>query len=712
MSLRTSAVLVSGVAVMTACVPGDAPSDSSGDAVNPFFVESTLPLGMPHFDRIRNEHFLPAFERGIEEHRAEVLEVANNPEPPTFANVFVALELSGRLLDRVSATFFNLVSADTNDELEEVRTRMAPRLAAHNDEVRLNPELFARIEAIHTALDGLDLNPEQRRLVERYHTRYVRAGAMLSEPQKERLRGMNAEIAELGTRFSQNVLSEVNASAVVVDSREDLAGLSDAEIQAAADGATERGLVDKYMIPLLNTSGQPPLVSIENRALRRRIHETSLARGSRGGEYDNREIVSRMMRLRAERAELLGYPSHAAYVLEDQTALTTDAVNRRLAELTPPAVANARSERQALQDMIEREEGDFELEAWDWAHYTEKVRQAEYDFDETQLRPYLEIWTVLEQGVFFAASRLYGLTFTRRTDLATYHPDVRVYEVSDADGQLLALYLADYYARPSKRGGAWMNSYVRQSRLFEESPVIANHANVSEPPDGEPTLLTFDEVTTMFHEFGHALHGFFSNVTYPFFAGTSVPRDFVEFPSQVNEMWATWPEVLASYAVHHETGEPMPSELVDKVLATKTFNQGFTTSEYLAASLVDQAFHQLKPDQVPDAAGVMAFEANALGAAGADLGTVPPRYRVTYFSHVFSGYDAGYYSYIWAEVLDADAVEWFKENGGLLRENGDRFRAALLSKGGSVDAMELYREFRGRDARVEPLLERRGLVSP
>jgi len=422
--------------------------------------------------------------------------------------------------------------------------------------------------------------------------------------------------------------------------------------------------------------------------------------------------VSRMMRLRAERAELLGYPSHAAYVLEDQTALTTDAVNRRLAELTPPAVANARSERQALQDMIEREEGDFELEAWDWAHYTEKVRQAEYDFDETQLRPYLEIWTVLEQGVFFAASRLYGLTFTRRTDLATYHPDVRVYEVSDADGQLLALYLADYYARPSKRGGAWMNSYVRQSRLFEESPVIANHANVSEPPDGEPTLLTFDEVTTMFHEFGHALHGFFSNVTYPFFAGTSVPRDFVEFPSQVNEMWATWPEVLASYAVHHETGEPMPSELVDKVLATKTFNQGFTTSEYLAASLVDQAFHQLKPDQVPDAAGVMAFEANALGAAGADLGTVPPRYRVTYFSHVFSGYDAGYYSYIWAEVLDADAVEWFKENGGLLRENGDRFRAALLSKGGSVDAMELYREFRGRDARVEPLLERRGLVSP
>jgi len=678
--------------------------------VNPFFVESTLPLGMPPFDLIRNEHFMPAFERGMQEHSAEVLDIANNPEPPTFENVFVAMELSGRRLDRVATTFFNLVSAHTNDELDAVRTQLAPLLAAHSDEINLNPVLFARIEAIYDDLDDLDLNAEQRRLVERYHTDFVRAGATLGDADKERLRAMNAELAELRTKFAQNVLGEVNASAVVVDSRAELAGLSEAEIQTAADAAAERGLDGKYVIPLLNTSGQPPLTSLENRALRQRILEASLARGSSGGEYDNRGVVSRVMRLRAERAALLGYPDHATYVLEEQTALTTEAVNRRLAELTPPAVANARREAAALQDMIDAEGGDFELEAWDWAYYTEKVRQAEYAFDESQLRPYFEMWTVLEEGVFFAANRLYGLTFSRRTDLPTYQEDVRVYEVFDADGEQLALFLADYYARPSKRGGAWMNSYVRQSGLFEEKPVIANHANVPKPPAGEPTLLTFDEVTTMFHEFGHALHGFFSDVTYPFFAGTSVPRDFVEFPSQVNEMWATWPEVLQSYAVHNETGEPMPRDLVDKVLAMETFNQGFATTEYLAASLVDQAFHQITADEVPGPDGVMAFEADALRAAGARLDAVPPRYRTTYFSHIFSGYDAGYYSYIWAEVLDADAVEWFRETGGLLRENGDHFRDALLSKGGSVDAMALYRDFRGRDARVEPLLERRGLV--
>ena len=678
--------------------------------MNPFFVESTLPLGMPPFDLIRNEHFMPAFERGMQEHSAEVLDIANNPEPPTFENVFVAMELSGRRLDRVATTFFNLVSAHTNDELDAVRTQLAPLLAAHSDEINLNPVLFARIEAIYDDLDDLDLNAEQRRLVERYHTDFVRAGATLGDADKERLRAMNAELAELRTKFAQNVLGEVNASAVVVDSRAELAGLSEAEIQTAADAAAERGLDGKYVIPLLNTSGQPPLTSLENRALRQRILEASLARGGSSGEYDNRGVVSRVMRLRAERAALLGYPDHATYVLEEQTALTTEAVNRRLAELTPPAVANARREAAALQDMIDAEGGDFELEAWDWAYYTEKVRQAEYAFDESQLRPYFEMWTVLEEGVFFAANRLYGLTFSRRTDLPTYQEDVRVYEVFDADGEQLALFLADYYARPSKRGGAWMNSYVRQSGLFEEKPVIANHANVPKPPAGEPTLLTFDEVTTMFHEFGHALHGFFSDVTYPFFAGTSVPRDFVEFPSQVNEMWATWPEVLQSYAVHNETGEPMPRDLVDKVLAMETFNQGFATTEYLAASLVDQAFHQITADEVPGPDGVMAFEADALRAAGARLDAVPPRYRTTYFSHIFSGYDAGYYSYIWAEVLDADAVEWFRETGGLLRENGDHFRDALLSKGGSVDAMALYRDFRGRDARVEPLLERRGLV--
>jgi peptidyl-dipeptidase Dcp len=678
--------------------------------VNPFYAESTLPLGMPHFDQIRDGHFLPAFERGMREQRVEILEIANEPAAPTFDNVFVALERSGRLLGRVSMTFNNRVSADTNDDLDAVRAELAPRLAAHSDETLLSAELFAKVEAIHGALDELDLDAEQRRLVERYHTRFVRAGAMLSESDKELLKAINGELAELSTMFSQNVLSEVNASVIAVNSPEELAGLSEAEIEGAERAAEERNVEGRYAIPLLNTSGQPALASLENRALRQRIYEASLVRGSRGGEYDNREVVSRTMTLRAERAAMLGYPNHAAYVLEDQTAATAEAVNQRLAELTPPAVANARREAEALQRMIEAEGGDFELEPWDWSFYTEKVRQAEYDFDGSQLRPYFEMDHVLEEGVFFAANRLYGLSFTERPDLPTYHPDVRVFEVHDASGELLALYLADYYARPSKRGGAWMNSYVRQSRLFDEKPVIANHLNVPEPPEGEPTLLTFDEVNTMFHEFGHALHGFFSDVTYPFFYGTSVPRDFVEFPSQVNEMWATWPEVLENYAVHHETGEPMPRELVDKVLAVEAFNQGFATTEYLAASLVDQAFHQLTPDQVPDAEGVMAFEAQALQNAGAQLSSVPPRYRVPYFSHVFGGYAAGYYSYIWSEVLDADTVEWFEENGGLLRENGDHFRATLLSKGGSVDAMELYRDFRGRDARVEPLLERRGLT--
>jgi peptidyl-dipeptidase Dcp len=441
------------------------------------------------------------------------------------------------------------------------------------------------------------------------------------------------------------------------------------------------------------------------------VHEASLVRGSRGNDLDNRAIVSRVVTLRAERARLLGYPDHATYVLEDQTALTTEAVNRRLSELIGPAVANAGREARDLQDAIAAAGGDFELEPWDWAYYAEKVRRDRYDLDDSQLRPYLELDSVLERGVFFAANQLFGLTFAERTDLTGYHPDVRVFEVFDASGAPLALFLGDYYARPSKRGGAWMSSFVSQSHLLGEHPVIVNNLNVPKPPDGEPTLLTFDQVTTLFHEFGHALHGMLSDVTYPTFSGTSVPRDFVEFPSQVNEMWATWPQVVANYAVHHQTGEPMPAELVDRVLAVTAFNQGFMTVEYLAASLVDQALHQLAPHEVPSADELIEFEATVLRDAGADVAAIPPRYRIPYFSHILGGYDAGYYSYIWAEVLDADAVEWFKEHGGLTRTNGDRYRSHILSRGGSADEMALYREFRGRDAAVEPLLERRALVA-
>ncbi|HET9948116.1 MAG TPA: M3 family metallopeptidase [Longimicrobiales bacterium] len=709
---RLLPALAAALVTPTGCTPSDADSSGRGAQDNPFFRESPLPLGLPEFDLIRNEHFAPAFERGMAEQLAEVEAIASSPEPPTFENTLVALQRSGRVLARVSAVFDNLVAAHTDDGKEALRTELAPKLSAHTDAIRLNPELFGRIRSVHERLDELELGPEDRRLVERTYQDFVRAGALLSEADKERLRAINAELAGLATRFSQNVLAEVNDVAVVVDTREELAGLSDAEIAAAAREAEERGLTGRFVLPLLNTSGQPVLARLENRELRRRIHETSLARGSRGGPWDNREIASRMVRLRAERARLLGYPSHAAWVQENQTARTPEAVGDLLAQLTPPAVRNALREAERLQEVIDAEGGGFELEAWDWAYHTEKVRRAEYDFDEGELRPYFELGSVLERGVFFAANRLYGITFEERTDLPLYHPDVRLFEVHDADGSLLALFLFDPYARPSKRGGAWMSHYVRQSNLLGDRPVVAVHTNVPKPNEGDPTLLTLDEVTTIFHEFGHALHGFFSDVAYPRFAGTSVPRDFVEFPSQVNEMWATWPEVLASYAVHYETGEPMPSELLDKVLALETFNQGFATTEYLEAAIVDQALHRLAPEEVPGAEEILAFEADALRAAGAYLEDVPPRYRVPYFSHIFSNYDAAYYSYIWSEVLDADAVEWFRENGGLRRENGDHFRATLLSRGGSADEMTLYRAFRGRDPRVEPLLERRGLTEP
>ena len=687
---------------------GTATEDAA--SANPFFAESSLPFALPPFDQIDDAHYRPAFERGMADQLVEIEAVANTADTPTFENTVVQMERSGRLLTRVANVFFGLTSADTNDVLDAIEAEIAPTLSTHNDQILLNDTLFARVKTLYDERDGLDLDAEARRLVEEYYTDFVRAGAQVSAAEKERLKAINAELATLGTAFSQNVLGEVNAAAVSVDTQEELAGLSKNEIAAAAEAAVARDLEGKYVIALLNTSGQPALSSLENRALRERIMAASQARGRQGGEFDNRDIVTRMARLRAERAQMLGYPNHAAYILEQQTAQTVDAVNERLASLTPPAVANAQAEAVDLQEMIGTEDGDFALAGWDWAYYTEKVRAARYAFDASQLRPYFEMNTVLTNGVFYAATQLYGLTFKERSELPVYHPDVRVFEVFDAAGAPLGLFLGDFYARPSKRGGAWMNAYVSQSHLLGTQAVVANHLNIPKPPAGEPTLLTFDEVTTMFHEFGHALHGLFSDVRYPYFAGTSVPRDFVEYPSQVNEMWATWPEVLTHYAVHHETGEPMPTELLDKVLATATFNQGFATTEYLAASLLDMAWHQLSPEDVPDADGLVAFEAAALKEAGVALDAVPPRYRSTYFSHIFAGgYSAGYYSYIWSEVLDADSVEWFKEHGGLTRENGDHFRASLLSRGGSVEAMTLFRNFRGADPDITPLLTRRGL---
>jgi len=683
------------------------PPSASND--NPLLAPSALDLGYPPFDRIEDRHYRPAFEAGMAEQLEEIEAIANLTDIPTFDNTLVAMERSGRTLNRASSVFFGMTGAHTNDTIEAIQAEMAPRLSAHNDRILLNSALFARIEALYEQRGTLGLGTEDVRLIEETHRDFVRAGARLSEPQKERLRTINTELAELAARFSQNVLGEVNALAVVVDSRDELAGLGDTQIKTAADAAASRGMPGRFLLPLLNTSQQPALSALENRALRERIFKTSVSRGHRGGEYDNRQIVSRTARLRAERAQLLGYANHAAYVLDTETAKTVTAVNERLASLTPPAVANAEREAADLQRMIDAEGGNFELAPWDWDFYAEKVRQERYAFDESQLSPYFELDNVLKNGVFYAAGQIYRLRFEERFDLPVYQEDVRVFEVFDADGSTLSLFIFDPYARPSKRGGAWMRAYVSQSHLLGNRAVVANHANITEPSDGEPALLTLTEVTTLFHEFGHALHGMFSDVTYPSFAGTSVPRDFVEYPSQVNEMWVTWPDVLKNYARHHETGEPMPSELLDKVLASQKFNQGYATTEYLAAALIDQALHQLEPADVPSAEELMAFEANALRTAGAGLTTVPPRYRLPYFSHIMGGYAAGYYSYIWSEVLDADTVEWFKANGGMTRANGQHFRDTLLSKGGSVDAMTLFRQFRGQEPDIAPLLERRGL---
>ena len=682
---------------------------SAADPVdNPLLKESTLPYHLPPFDQIKDEHFVPAMEAGMRDQLKEVDVVANNSEKPTFENTVVALERTGRSLDRAERTFSNLNACNTNPALQKIDKEMAPKLSAHRDAIHLNGKLFARIQQLYDNRDKLGLDPESAYLLERYYKDFVRAGAKLSDSDKEKLKKINVELATLQTQFEQNVLKEKNASSIVVDRKEDLAGLSDNQMASVTAAAKAEHKEGKFVIQSQNTTGQPLLGSLQNRQLRERIMRTSLARNSKGGEFDTRRVVLRTSQLRAEKAKLLGYANWAAYQLEDQTAKDVPTVNKLLGDLAPPAVANAKREAADMQKIVDQENGRFQVAAWDWDFYSEKVRKARYAFDESELRPYYELNHVILDGVFFAAGKLYGLTFKERHDLPVYQPDVRVFEVYDRDGQPLALFLGDYYARPSKRGGAWMNAYVQQSGLFATKPVVANHLNIPKPPPGEPTLLTHDEVRTAFHEFGHALHGMFSNVKYPRFSGTSVPRDFVEYPSQVNEMWATWPEVLKNFAKHYKTGEPMPQALLDKVEAAEKFNQGYKTTEYLSASLLDQAWHQLDPSQIPTDAIV--FEKEALHKAGVDFLPVPPRYRSFYFSHAFAGgYSAGYYSYLWSEVLDADSVEWIKEHGGLKRENGDRFRETLLSRGGSADALSLFKNFTGRDPYIEPLLKRRGL---
>ncbi|MBV6320915.1 M3 family metallopeptidase [Duganella violaceipulchra] len=685
-----------------------APAPAAVLAGNPLAAASTLPFHYPAFDQIKDEHFQPAFVEGMRIQLKETEAIADNKKPATFENTIVAMEKSGELLNRVQTIFGNLQGANTNDKLDAIDSEMSPKLAAHWDAIHLNAKLYARVKSLYDQRDKLKLDAESKHLLERYHTDFVRAGAKLSNADKEKLKTINGAIATLQTTFTQNVLKETNASALVVDTRAELAGMTDAAIDAAAAAAKAKGMDGKFLVAIVNTSGQPPLAVLTNRAVRERLMAASLTRGSHGGEFDSRDVVLKIAKARAEKATLLGYANFAAYSLEDQTAHDTAAVNKLLGELAKPAVYNARKEAADLQAVVDADKGGFQIDASDWAFYTDKVRAQRFAFDENQLKPYFELNNVLTNGVFYAAGKLYGLSFKERKDLPVYNPDVRVFDVFDADGKQLAIFLADMYARGNKQGGAWMNEYSSQSSLLGTHSVVANHLNIPKPPAGEPTLLTYDEVKTAFHEFGHALHGMFSNVKYPRFSGTSVPRDFVEYPSQVNEMWAVWPEVLSNYAKHYKTGAPMPKELLDKVIASKKFNQGFLTTEYLSASLLDQRWHQLTPSQIPT--DVLAFEAASLKDMGVDFAPVPPRYRTTYFSHSFSGgYSAGYYAYLWSEKLDADTVEWFKEKGGLKRENGDWFRAKLLSRGGTDDAMNLFRNFRGRDPVIEPLLERRGL---
>ena len=711
--IRTRGLLLAVFGLSLAPLVPAQPAVPSTMPANSLLNESTLPYRYPPFDLIKDTDFAPAYEQGMVDERREVLAIADNAGAPAFENTIVALERAGQLLARVDRIFSNLASCNTNPHLQQVERDMAPKLAAQRDALQLNPALFARVATLFATRATLGLDAQSLRLLERYHRDFVRAGAKLSEPEKVKLKAYNAELASLETTYSQNVLKEINASALLVASRAELAGLSTAAIATAAEAAKAAGHGGQFLISLVNTSGQPPLAELENRAVRERLMQASLARGGRGGETDNLATATRLARLRAERAVLLGFPSHAAYSLEEQTARTVETVDALLTQLAPAAAANARREAADMQTIVDAENGGFQLAAWDWAIYAEKVRTARYAFDESQLRPYLELDRVLRDGVFFAAQALYGLTFKERKDLPVYLPEVRVFEVFDADTSPLALFIFDPYARPSKNGGAWMSEYVPQSTLLGSRPVVANHLNIPKPAAGEPTLLTFDEVTTVFHEFGHALHGMLSAVKYPRFSGTNVPRDFVEYPSQVNEMWAMWPEVLAHYARHYETGAALPPALLEKVLAVRKFNQGFKTTEYLAAAKLDFAWHSLKPAAVPAADAALAFEATVLKQAGLDLATVPPRYRTPYFSHVFAGgYSAGYYSYLWAEVLDADTVEWFKTHGGLKRENGDRFRTMLLSRGGSEDALTMFRNFRGAEPDIKPLLERRGLDQP
>lgn len=704
-----ASVIILGV--LTACNPKQKKSmDKSADLTsNPFMTESTLPFMAPDFSKIKNSDFAPAFEEGLRQHLEEIEQIANSKEAPTFENTLVALEKSGQLLRRVNGVFNMLAGANTDSVLQKLSEEIAPKLAAQQDAIYLNDNLFKKVKTLYEKRADLQLDKESKRLLEYYYNQFLRAGANLPSADKAKLMKLNEEEAGLGAKFTNLLLAAAKAGAYVTDNKEELKGLSDGTLNSAAQNAEASGEKGKWQIPLQNTTQQPVLQSLVNRDTRRKLFEASWNRTEKGDKNDTQATILRLAEIRSKKARLLGFSNFATWNLQDQMAKTPEAVQAFLKQLIPATTAKALKEAENLQTVIDKEKGGFKLEAWDWNYYAEKVRKEKYDLDENEVKPYFELFNVLENGVFYAATQLYGITFKIRTDIPVYQEDMRVYTVYDKDGSEMALFYCDYFKRDNKSGGAWMSNIVEQSKLLNTKPVIYNVCNFTKPAKGEPALISFDDVSTMFHEFGHALHGLFADQTYPSLSGTNVARDFVELPSQFNEHWALDPKVFKNYAKNYKTGAPMPQALVDKIKNSQEFNQGYALTEILAAADLDMEWHTIKPGEAVKS--VNEFEKAALKRTNLDLTQVPPRYRSSFFLHIWgNGYAAGYYAYLWAEMLDNDAYNWFEKNGGLTRENGQRFRDLILSRGNTEDYNEMFFKFYGQKPDIKPMLKNRGLL--
>lgn len=677
-------------------------------SVNPFLTVSLLPYQAPHFDLIEDAHYRPAFDEGVKRKREEIAAIAENPQPAHFENTFVALEKSGELLGRVTSVFFAMAAAHTNDTLQKLDEEFSSELAALANDIYLNDKLFARVDKIWQERETLGLDAESLRLVELTHQHFILAGAKLAPPQKAALRALNTEAATLSSQFQQRLLGAAKNGGLVLDYRHQLDGLSEDEIENAAAAAREKGLNDRWLIPLLNNTQQPALAQLRDRQTRQNLFTASWLRTQKGDNNDTRAIILRLVEVRAKQAKLLGFKDYADLSTADQMAKTAEAALTFMRKIAPAARARAEREQQDIQHVIDDQQGGFRAEAWDWLFYAEQVRLARYSLDESQIKPYLELNSVLTEGVFWAATQLFGVRFVERFDIPVYHPDVRVWEIFDTDGQGMALFYGDFFARDSKGGGAWMDNFVQQSTLLDTRPVIYNVCNYQKPAEGKPALLSWDDVVTLFHEFGHTLHGLFASQRYPSLSGAQTPRDFVEFPSQINEHWASHPQVFARYARHYQSGEPMPEALRANMQRAATFNKGYDMTELVSAALLDMNWHSLTEDTVPES--VEDFETEAIKREGLDLAAVPPRYRSSFFAHIFGGgYAAGYYAYLWTQMLADDGFQWFVEQGGLNRENGQRFREAILSRGNTSDLEALYRDWRGHDPLPEPMLKNRGL---